>query len=164
MQFKQSGLTSIEQREGMSAGWQSCFDKLGHRLEVNRSNANEAAVRKVINDWAGAIRRGDVEAILSRHDEDILMFDVTEPMQIRGLGKYRETWEYFYSFGSPSEDLFVIEQLEISASETVAFATGLLRIGGSKDPVCRLTLGLTKKAGQWLIAHEHHSSADSREG
>ncbi len=54
--------------------------------------------------------------------------------------------------------MFVIEDLAITAGETVAFATGLLRIGGSKEPVCRLTLGLKKIDGKWMIAHEHHSA------
>ena len=44
----------------------------------------------------------------------------------------------------------------------MAFATGLLRIGGSREPVCRLTLGLTKLDGRWLIAHEHHSAPHKR--
>ena len=42
-------------------------------------------------------------------------------------------------------------------ADTVAFAYGLLRIAGSKEPVCRLSIGLRKVRGKWLISHEHHS-------
>jgi ketosteroid isomerase-like protein len=45
----------------------------------------------------------------------------------------------------------------------VAFAHGLLRCGGEKefaanpDNRLRLTMGLRKVDGQWMITHEHHS-------
>lgn len=46
----------------------------------------------------------------------------------------------------------------MTADEDVAFASGLLRIGGSPAPICRLTLGLVKRGGRWRIVHEHHSA------
>lgn len=86
------------------------------------------------------------------------MFDVPEPLQSKGIEAYKKTWDLFFQYGKPSDDVFVIEELEITSSDTVAYATGLLRIGGSKNPVCRLTIGLKKVNGTWLIAHEHHSA------
>jgi ketosteroid isomerase-like protein len=114
----------------------------------------------VIRSWEKAIQQGDVEAILANHTKDVLMFDVPEPLQNRGLDAYRQTWSLFYKYGKPAPDLFVIEDLQVTSGDDVAFATGLLRIGGSKEPICRLTLGLTKVNGNWLIAHEHHSGPD----
>jgi len=52
---------------------------------------------------------------------------------------------------------FEATELEITKGETVAFAHCLLHIGGSQEPAGRLTLGLEKARGEWLIAHEHHS-------
>ena len=115
-------------------------------------------VRKVIRQWEKAIQAGDMNAILVNHTKDILMFDVPEPLQSKGIAEYKKTWELFFRHGSPASDVFVIEDLRITAGSDVAFATGLLRIGGSKKPVCRLTLGLKKRRNQWLIAHEHHSA------
>lgn len=86
------------------------------------------------------------------------MFDVPEPLQSLGLQDYRRTWELFFRYGSPRPDLFVIENLRVTAGQDAAFATGLLRIGGSSSPVCRLTMGMVKRDGQWLISHEHHSA------
>ncbi len=96
--------------------------------------------------------------ILAHHTEDVVMFDVPEPLQSLGLDAYRQTWELFFRYGSPEPDVFVIEDLHVTAGSDVAFASGLLRIGGSPSPVCRLTLGLVKRDGQWFIAHEHHSA------
>jgi ketosteroid isomerase-like protein len=112
----------------------------------------------VIRSWEQAIQQGDVEGILANHTRDILMFDVPEPIQARGIEAYRKTWKLFFEYGKPAADVFVVDDLEITAGDEVAFATGLLRIGGSQEPVCRLTLGLKKVDGRWLIAHEHHSA------
>ena len=49
---------------------------------------------------------------------------------------------------------FGVTELQITASETVAYAHAILRIF---DSSARLTIGLRKEGGQWLIAHEHHS-------
>lgn len=99
-----------------------------------------------------------MKGILANHTKDILMFDVPVPLLSKGIARYRKTWELFFRHGSPGDDVFVIEDLRIVAGSDVAFATGLLRIGGSRKPVCRLTLGLKKRRGRWLIAHEHHSA------
>jgi ketosteroid isomerase-like protein len=112
----------------------------------------------VIRSWEQAIQRGDLAAIVANHTKEVTMFDVPEPLQNRGLDAYRETWKLFYRYSKPASDVFVIEDLHVVGGDDVAFATGLLRIGGSQQPVCRLTLGLQKMAGQWLIAHEHHSA------
>jgi ketosteroid isomerase-like protein len=45
-------------------------------------------------------------------------------------------------------------ELEITASETVAYCHALVKIG---DSTVRLTTGLRKDDSRWLIAHEHHS-------
>jgi ketosteroid isomerase-like protein len=115
-------------------------------------------IRKVIRQWEKAVQAGEMKGILANHTRDVLMFDVPEPLQSRGIAAYQRTWELFFSYGSPGDGAFVIEDLRITAGSEVAFATGLLRIGGSKKPVCRLTLGLKKWRRQWLIAHEHHSA------
>ncbi|NZA25677.1 SgcJ/EcaC family oxidoreductase [Luteimonas sp. SJ-92] len=115
-------------------------------------------IRQLVQRWQAAIRAGDMDGILADHADDVLMFDVPEPLQSVGKAQYRKTWELFFEYGSPGDDVFTIEDLRITAGDDVAFCTGLLRIGGSARPVCRLTLGMTKVDGRWLIAHEHHSA------
>lgn len=126
--------------------------------DTSARQSAEDEVRTVIRNWERAIQQGDIEAILAHHDIDVVMYDVPEPLQSRGLDAYRQTWELFFRFGTPGPELFVIEDLFIAAGDDVAFAFGPLRIGGSDKPVCRLTLGLQKRAGEWLIRHEHHSA------
>ncbi|CDM65883.1 YybH family protein [Pyrinomonas methylaliphatogenes] len=122
------------------------------------TNAEKSDIERVIRSWERAIQRGDMEGILANHSESVLMFDVPEPLQSEGLDAYRKTWELFFRYGAPDREVFVLEDLRITAGDTVAFATALLRIGGSSEPVCRLTLGLMKRNRAWQIVHEHHSA------
>ncbi len=58
-------------------------------------------VRRVIRQWEKAIQAGEMKAILANHARDVLMFDVPEPLESRGIAKYQKTWELFFSYGSP---------------------------------------------------------------
>jgi ketosteroid isomerase-like protein len=122
------------------------------------ADPTEIRIRSLIHGWERAIQSGDIDAILARHSDDVVMYDVPGPLQSTGLAGYRKTWELFFRYGRPDPGVFAIEDLVVIAGDEVAFAFGLLRIGGSDSPVCRLTLGLQKRAGQWLIRHEHHSA------
>ncbi len=64
---------------------------------------------------------------------------------------------------------FEIVSLDVTAGDDVAFAHALLRCGTqeelNKDPDnrLRLTIGLRKERGHWLVTHEHHSFPDKPE-
>ena len=122
---------------------------------------DEQSIRALIENWAKAVRRQDLDAIVANHAADMLMFDVPPPVALRGLQAYKESWPpFFESFRNGG--VFEIAELQVTASDSVAFATALLRCvtgapAGSVEPTLRLTVGLRKENGSWLIAHEHHS-------
>jgi ketosteroid isomerase-like protein len=105
---------------------------------------------------------GDLDGVLTGHTKDIVMFDVPPPYQgARGLDEYRATWPGFFEWQT-SGAVFEIESLEVTAGEDVAFAFALLKCGPAEEfPASkvrlRLTLGLRKEDGRWLVSHEHHS-------
>jgi uncharacterized protein (TIGR02246 family) len=124
-------------------------------------------IRALIEQWAAAVHRGDLDGVLAHHSADIVMFDVPPPYEgVRGIAAYRETWPPF--FGWQTGAVFEIVSLDITAGDDVAFAYGLLRcdtpdgLARNPDNRLRLTLGLRKQDGQWVVTHEHHSfpSAD----
>jgi ketosteroid isomerase-like protein len=123
---------------------------------------NEAAVRKVIESWAAAVRRKDIPAILQNHSADFVMFDVPPPFQIKGIEAYRKSWDLFFSW-SADPIPFDIMEMNVTAGQDVAFAVMTMRCaepgadGGRKPLDFRLTVGLRKIGGQWTITHEHHS-------
>jgi len=92
------------------------------------------------------------------------MFDVPPPLQSHGLAEYKNTWDLFFRYHQPGQ-AFDIEELQICADNTVAFAVAIMRCGSatvSGPPVpggfqFRLTIGLCKVDGDWRFQHEHHS-------
>lgn len=104
--------------------------------------------------------------VLADHAGDILMFDVPPPDEgIRGIEAYRDTWPPFFEWQRQGA-VFDIVSLDITAGETVAFAHALLRCGREPelsqhpDRRLRLTVGLRKERGRWVVTHEHHSFPD----
>jgi uncharacterized protein (TIGR02246 family) len=124
---------------------------------------DEAAMRRLIEDWAAAVRARDVGGVVAHHTDDVLMFDVPPPVAVRGISAYRETWPAFFEALTQGRAAFDIVELNVTAGETVAFATALLRcdsqqqLAKDSSPRLRLTIGLRKVGGAWKIAHEHHS-------
>jgi uncharacterized protein (TIGR02246 family) len=124
--------------------------------------ADERTIRELIEAWAAAVRRRDIDAILRHHAADFVMFDVPPPFELRGLEAYRKSWDLFYSW-STSPVPFEIHSLDITAGTDVAFAVAAMGCaepgpdGRPKALNFRLTVGLRKIDGVWTITHEHHS-------
>lgn len=124
-------------------------------------------IREMIERWARAVHDGDMPAVLEDHAHDIVMFDVPPPQQgVRGLDAYRATWPGFFEWQA-SGAVFEIESLEVTAGTDVAYAFALLKCDRpeelKRDPEhrLRLTIGLRKEDGRWVVTHEHHSFADA---
>jgi uncharacterized protein (TIGR02246 family) len=123
---------------------------------------DEDAIRDLVENWARAVRLKDLDGILANHSPDILMFDVPPPIQSKGIEAYRKTWDLFFSWSQDSK-IFDINEMNITAGNDVAFVTALMRCAGTEangDKIelpFRLTIGLRKIDGQWIVMHEHHS-------
>jgi ketosteroid isomerase-like protein len=121
-------------------------------------DSNIKEIQSVVEHWVTAIQQKNMKGILQNHTHDILMFDVPVPLQSKGLTEYRATWELFFQYSSGGKDSFQLEEFKITASDTVAFCTALIKLSNSPKPQCRLTIGLKKMNNQWMIVHEHHSA------
>jgi uncharacterized protein (TIGR02246 family) len=117
-------------------------------------SVDETHIRTLVEAWAKAVRAKDMEGALAHHTDDIVMFDVPMPVQAKGMQAYRKTWELFFANSPGGPGSFEVTELQITASETVAYAHAILKIFKSS---ARLTIGMRREEGQWLIAHEHHS-------
>ena len=123
---------------------------------------DEAVIRELVENWARAVRAKDLDGILANHSIDILMFDVPPPMQSKGIEAYRTTWDLFFSW-SDDPVVFDIKDIDITAGTDVAFVAALMRCAGTEkngeriELEFRLTIGLRKIEGQWIVLHEHHS-------
>ena len=131
---------------------------------------DEKQIRTLIERWAKAVHGGELEGVLADHSEDIVMFDVPPPEEgVRGIDAYRETWPPFFEWQAQGAS-FEIVSLEVTAGDDVAYAHALLRCGTPQELAeqpanrLRLTLGLRKQQGRWVVAHEHHSFPDHASG
>jgi uncharacterized protein (TIGR02246 family) len=123
---------------------------------------DEGVIRDLVENWARAVRTKNLDGILANHSPDLLMFDVPPPIQSKGIEGYRKTWDLFFSWSQDS-GVFYISEMNITAGNDVAFVTALMRCAGTEangDKIeleFRLTIGLRKIDGQWIVMHEHHS-------
>jgi uncharacterized protein (TIGR02246 family) len=124
---------------------------------------DETDVRTLIERWAKAVHAGDMEGVLADHAKDIVMFDVPPPEDgVRGIDAYRASWPPFFAWQKQGAAFEMVE-LHITTGDDVAYAHALLRCGNKEDFTAdpdrrlRLTIGLRKENGRWMVAHEHHS-------
>jgi uncharacterized protein (TIGR02246 family) len=127
---------------------------------------NENEIQALVRGWAEAVHAGDLDRVLVDHASDIVMFDVPPPEEgVRGLDAYRDTWPPFFEW-QRSGAMFEIVSLDVTAADDLAYAWALLRCGTPEelerepDRRLRLTIGLRRELGTWLVAHEHHSFTD----
>jgi uncharacterized protein (TIGR02246 family) len=126
---------------------------------------DEQAIRTFLERWAAAVHDGQLDVVLADHAADVVMFDVPPPHEgVRGIDAYRDTWPPFFEWQA-SGAVFDLESLDVVAGADVAYAFALLRCGTADELAetperrLRLTVGLRKQDGRWVVAHEHHSFA-----
>jgi len=134
-----------------------------YRTHTPDAGDDEAQIRALVTAWAAAVHRGDLAGVVADHAQDIVLYDVPPPHHgIRGLAAYRAHWPPFFAWQAQGA-CFDIETLDVTAGTDVAYAHALLRcatpeeLAAHPDVRLRLTLGLRKERGRWLVAHEHHS-------
>jgi ketosteroid isomerase-like protein len=128
---------------------------------ANTLTTHEAEIRQFIADQQRAICTKDVNQIMARYANEIVIFDVKPPFQTNGREAVRQLWEdclpYFpASFGMETRDL------TITVNDNLAIAHWLFHFTGDQDhPATQMWMRATavcqKKQGNWQILHEHIS-------
>lgn len=132
-------------------------------MSVSNNRATEqTAIRELLENWARSVRAKDFKGILAYHSSDMLMFDLPGPLESKGIDAYRKTWDLFFSW-SDVPVIFDFDEMNVVTGDDVAYVTALMRCTGTEKNgervslKFRLTVGLQKVEGQWIVAHEHHS-------
>ncbi len=119
-------------------------------------------VRKLIEDRYEAIRNKQADAVLATVAENVVLFDVIEPIEYVGLPsvRQRET-SWFGGFEGPVG--LEVEKLNVSADGDTAFAFSLNRYSGRlkgvgyTDMWVRHTSCYRLREQSWELVHEHMS-------
>ncbi len=115
----------------------------------------EAEIQGLLDAWSAAVRAHDLNGAVRGRSADIVMFDVPAPLQAKGIDAYRDTWTLY--FGDPGSRLFELRETHIVAGEDLAWVRAILRCTTDEAPAGRLTMGLRRVDGAWVVEHEHHS-------
>lgn len=120
-------------------------------------------IREVIEERAARLSEGDVKGFLSHSAPEVVTFDLAPP-----LGKRVDSSDpgpleqWLAGFEAPPQRR--VTQLEIIVDGDVAFATSYDSMSGRPKGTTddftlwyRVTLGLRRVDGRWLVVHEHES-------
>jgi uncharacterized protein (TIGR02246 family) len=131
-------------------------------IREHSENAEDAAIRAVIDAITKAVRAKDVEAMLAQCAPGIVTFDMVPPLKHQGAQAIRGLWaRTLAAFEPPLE--YDVHELDIAVDGDVAFARCLNRFGGTKTDGKRVinwlrsTFGLRRIDGRWKVVHEHVS-------
>jgi ketosteroid isomerase-like protein len=120
-------------------------------------------IRKVIEDKAALLETGDAKAILSYYADTVVEYNLAPPLrQPSDTSDPAPLAAWIATFEAPPRRK--VTQLEITTDGDVAFATSIDCLSatprGSNEPFTlwyRVTLGLRRIDGRWLVTHEHES-------
>lgn len=125
----------------------------------NSNSENE--LRALIENQMTAVRKKDVEGILPFYSEDIIQFDVVNPLQYKGSEVIKNRMQEWFSSFTGEIGIDAVE-LKIIANETLGFVHCLKHVNGNTkngklDMYWRETSCYEKIDGNWLITHQHSS-------
>ena len=122
----------------------------------------QSEIRTCLDSRSEAIRKKELDRLMSYYSPDIIYFDIVPPLQYVGAdalrGRFTE-WFHSYQSGIAQE----IRDLTTVVSGDMAFTSMLIRSGGTLangNEVglwVRATSCFQQSNGKWLITHEHIS-------
>jgi ketosteroid isomerase-like protein len=122
----------------------------------------DADIRRVVDAQASAVGRGDVDAMVADVADDIVSFDVVNPLRRLGGGSVRErAAAWVASFDGPitwdNRDVVITAAGDVAFASMLSRVSGTLKNGTRIDMFFRKTLGLRRRDGRWVITHDHAS-------
>ncbi|MCX4444853.1 nuclear transport factor 2 family protein [Streptomyces sp. NBC_01789] len=124
--------------------------------------ADEAQIRRQIGKIAETLRDKDLEGLKRLYTTDVVSFDVEPPLQHVGREAKARNWANVFTFFETV--VYEVRDLTLVVGEEVAFGHAFARLGGTlKNGTAvggmwvRITYGLRKVDGVWLIAHDQVS-------
>jgi ketosteroid isomerase-like protein len=123
---------------------------------------NESEIRTLVDSQSEAIRVKDLNRLMSHYSPDIIYFDAVPPLQYVGSAALRDRFRQWFD-GYESGIRQDVRDLNIAVGEDIAFASMLVRTGGTLknghelETWARATSCYKRSDHTWLITHEHIS-------
>lgn len=125
-------------------------------------SVKEAEIHECMAALVRALCARDIEALMAHYAPDMIVFDIRPPHRIAGADAYRQNFAaWFASVDGPIS--YETHELLVTAEDDLAFCHSLNHVrsngtnGEKADYWVRVTSGLRKMRGRWMIMHEHIS-------
>ncbi|WP_406026141.1 nuclear transport factor 2 family protein [Nocardioides sp. NBC_00850] len=122
----------------------------------------EAAIRGQIEKVIDGLRAKDLDTLREPYAPDVVSFDVEPPLQHVGIEAKLANWERVFQVFETVD--YELRDLTLSVGDDVAFGYAFGRLSGTmKNGIAndgmwvRVTYGLRKIGGTWVIAHDQVS-------
>ncbi|MEU8241244.1 nuclear transport factor 2 family protein [Actinoplanes missouriensis] len=120
-------------------------------------------IREVIERKAALLSTGDAEAVLSHYADTFVEYNLAPPLRQPGDARDPAALTaWIATFREPPRR--EVTQLEITVDGDVAFATSIDCLSATPRGAdegftlwFRVTLGLRRVGGRWVVVHEHES-------
>jgi ketosteroid isomerase-like protein len=132
-------------------------------VEKKGETMDTEEIRRVVLERAAAVAAKDAKAMVAHNAPAIVEYNLAPPLRQPSAGRDVQPAEkWLATFEGPMS--MEVTDLEVTAEGSVAFCTSLNRL--TATPVgatesfslwFRVTLGLRRIDGQWLVVHEHES-------
>ncbi|GAA2434538.1 hypothetical protein GCM10010191_56270 [Actinomadura vinacea] len=124
--------------------------------------ADEAKIRRQIDKIVEGLRDKDLEGLKRLYTKEVVSFDVEPPLQHVGVAAKARNWANVFAFFETVA--YEVRDLTLAVGDDVAFGHAFARLSGTlKNGTAtsgmwvRITYGLRKIDGTWLIAHDQVS-------
>lgn len=132
------------------------------RSLADRIETDEAAIRRQLDKVIDGLGAGDLEALRQLYTPDVVSFDVEPPLQHVGIAAKLANWAKVFQL--LDKVTYEIRDPAFTIGDEVAFGHAFARLGGTLKTGAamsgmwvRVTFGLRKIDGAWLIAHDQVS-------
>jgi ketosteroid isomerase-like protein len=125
-------------------------------------NAQGTDILKITADREEGVRRKDVAMATANYADDVIIFDVVDPLERQGIGEVRRRLKEWLSTLSEIRR-FEIKNVSLHISSDLAYATSMnhidaLNVGGERlNMWWRETTCYARISGAWKITHAHSS-------
>ncbi|MFK4085383.1 YybH family protein [Kribbella sp. NPDC020789] len=123
---------------------------------------DEGQIRHQLDTIVEALRDKDLERLKGVYTADVVSFDVEPPLQHLGIEAKARNWANVFTFFETVS--YEIRDLSLTVGGDIAFGYAFARLSGTlKNGTdvpgmwVRVTYGLRKIDGTWLIAHDQVS-------
>jgi ketosteroid isomerase-like protein len=131
-------------------------------LSIRQTLSRQFAIRAIIDARSAAVSNGEVETSMADVDENVVMFDLVDPLcHIGKASSLARAQNWHATFNQPprleTRDVEVFLSGDVAFTHFLSHVSGTQKTGQKVEMWFRTTLGFERKQGRWWIVHEHGS-------